>query len=221
MAKGKDKGETEKKINCQLPGADMLEAGKSVDEIMQALQDDLSPEHDRFCREYILDDNQTRAYMRAYPDSSYGAAAVSAHHLLKNPKICARIGTLRAERNKRLEVSADKVLRRLEARASVTPRDLYKPDGSFIPIHELHPDVAIGIKSVEVTELFEGQGEDKQAVGLIRKITMFDGKASDELIGRNLSMWKDVGSKDNPLTVDKLSDEALEARLASLESKEQ
>jgi phage terminase small subunit len=217
---GKKAPEGGKQINCQLPGADMLADGKSVGEIMEALQDDLSPEHDRFCREFILDDNQTRAYMRAYPDSSYGAAAVSAHHLLKNPKICQRIDALRDERNKRLEISADKVLKRLEARASVTLRDLYKPDGSFIPIHELDPDVAIGIKSVEVVELFEGQGESKQAIGLLRKITMLDGKASDELIGRNLNMWKDVGSKDNPLTVDKLSDEALEARLAALESKE-
>lgn len=196
MAKGK-KGD----INCQLPGAELLEQGKSVEEVMASLQDDLSPEHDRFCREYILDDNQTRAYMRAYPNSTYGSAATSAWNLLKKPEITARILTLREERNKRLEISADKVLRRLEARASVTPRDFYKADGSFIPVHELDPDVAIGIKSIEVAELYEGNGESKQAIGLIRKITMVDGKASDELIGRNLKMWTDKVEVSGELTL--------------------
>lgn len=202
MAKGEGNSTKGQKVNCQLPGADSVAEGRTVDEALDLLIaiDDLSAQHDLFCREYIIDDNQTRAYMRVYTDSSYGAAAVSAHQLLKNPKIIARIGTLREERYKRLEISADKVLRRLEARAAVTPRDFYKPDGSFIPVHELHPDVAIGIKSIEVAELYDGQGPDKQAIGLVRKITMVDGKASDELLGRNLSLWKEVGSKDNPLT---------------------
>lgn len=189
---GKPKGKG-RNVGSQPPGAGLVAKVKSV-------EDGLSASHDRFCREYIIDDNQTRAYMRAYPDSTYEAAAVSAHHLLKNPKICARIDTLRAERNKRLEINADKVLRRLEARASVTPRDFYKADGSFIPIHELDADVAIGIKSIEVAEFFDGGGPGKQAIGLIRKITMVDGKASDDLLGRNLNLWKDVGSKDNPIT---------------------
>lgn len=188
-----------KKVNCQLPGANLLDEGKSVAEVMATLEDELSPEHERFCREYIFDDNATRAYMRSYPKSSYSAAKVSAHHLLTKPNLISRIDELRAARVKRLEIDGDKVLRRLEARASVTPRDFYKADGSFIPIHELDPDVAIGIKSIEVVELFEGRGEDRQAVGLVRKITMVDGKASDELLGKNLRLWKEVGSEDNPL----------------------
>ena len=40
-----------------------------------------------------------------------------------------------------------------------------------------------------------------------------------ELLGRHLVLWKDVGSKDNPLTMDSLSDEELDARLSALEAK--
>ena len=208
-----------KKINCQLPGAELLKEGKSVEEVMAVLDKEMKPEHDHFCREYILDDNATRSYQRAYPNSGYFSAANSAADLLKKPEIKKRIDQLRDERNKRLEISSDKVLRRVEARASFNPRELYHPDGSFIPIHELHPDVAIGIKSIEVDEIFVGRGEERTAIGITRKITCFDGKASDELLGRNLSLWKDVGSKENPFTIDKLSDEQLEARLAELRSK--
>lgn len=208
-----------REVNCMLPGAELLAEGKSVEEVMKALESELKPEHERFCLEYVFDDNQTRAYMRAYPNSTYGAAAVSAHELLKNPKIVARVDALRAERNKRLEISADKVLRRLEARASANIRDLYKPDGTFIPVHELHPDVAIAIKSIEVDEIYVGKGDERTAIGITRKITMLDGKASDELLGKNLKLWKEVGSEDNPLTLETLSTEQLNARLAALEAK--
>ena len=76
---------------------------------------ELSPQHDRFCREYIIDENAVRAYQRAYRESqaTYESAAASATRLLKNAKIQTRIEELRNERNKRLEVSADRVLAEL------------------------------------------------------------------------------------------------------------
>lgn len=40
-----------------------------------------------------------------------------------------------------------------------------------------------------------------------------------ELLGRHLILWRDVGSRENPLTVDSLSDEELSTRLAELEAK--
>lgn len=193
------------KINCQLPGAELLRKGKSVKEIMDHLEGsekiELKAEHERFCGEYIIDDNATRSYMRVYPECGYNSARALSSKLLTNVSIMARVEELREKRNKRLEISADKVLRRLEARASVTPRDLYQADGTFIPIHELHPDIAIGIKSVEVAELYAGTGDQRTAIGLVRKITMNDGKASDELLGKNLKLWKEAGTDDNPVVV--------------------
>ena len=53
-------------------------------------------------------------------------------------------------------------------------------------------------------EFFNSRGEDRQAIGLIKKITCFDGKASDELLGRNLRLWKDVGSSENPAVFEKI-----------------
>jgi hypothetical protein len=208
-----------KPINCQLPGWEDVLGGVPVEEVAKAQERELNPQQERFCREY-LHLNQTRAYIKAYPGTTYETAGANACRLLKDARIIARVEELTAERNKRLEISADKVLRRLEARASFSPVDLYDENNNFIPINELDRDVAIGIKSIEVVELYDnGKGDQKQAIGLIRKITVLDGKASDELLGRNLSLWKEVGSKDNPLTVDKLPDEALDARLAQLEAR--
>lgn len=47
----------------------------------------LSKKHQRFVAEYLKCFNGTRAYMAVYPKSSYEAAMVSAHELLRNPKI--------------------------------------------------------------------------------------------------------------------------------------
>ena len=187
-------------VNCQLIGAEEVAKGKTVKEVVERLEKELKPEHDRFCREYIRDDNATRAYQRSYPNCSYETAMVNGCRLLSNAKIKERVENLRDARNKRLDISADKVLRRLEARASFNMTDLYTPDGSFIPLHELDPDVAIGIKSIEIDEIYVGSGDQRTAIGITRKITCLDGKASDELLGKNLNLWKEVGSKDNPLT---------------------
>lgn len=55
--------------------------------------------HERFANLYVKMGNQTRAYMKVYPDSSYESAAVSAHQLLKNPKVKARVKELNTRTN--------------------------------------------------------------------------------------------------------------------------
>jgi len=147
----------------------------------------LSPQHDRFCREYIVDENAVRAYQRAYKESpaTYESAAASATRLLKDVKIQDRIQKLREERNKRLEVSADKILAELSKLAFSDPRAMFDDDGQLKPVTELDADVAAAISSIDVTQS-----------GV--KVRMADKRAALELLGRNLSMWKDVGSKENP-----------------------
>ena len=49
--------------------------------------------------------------------------------------------------------------------------------------------------------MFQGAGEEKTEIGVVRKITMFDGRASDELLGKYLKLWNDVGSGKNPVIV--------------------
>lgn len=68
----------------------------------------LTAKQERFCLEYLVDRNGTRAAIRA----GYGekGAAVSACRMLKNDKVLARVRELQAEEAERLSLSADAVL---------------------------------------------------------------------------------------------------------------
>ena len=70
--------------------------------------DTLTPRQERFCREFLVDMNGTKASVRA----GYGerSAHVTASRLLTNTKVAARVAELQAETAKRLEVTADTVM---------------------------------------------------------------------------------------------------------------
>lgn len=77
---------------------------------------------ERFCQEMLVDDNGAAAAARAgYPKRS---ANRRAYELLQLPEVQARIAELRAERSKRTEITADKVLEEFWAIAKADPREL-------------------------------------------------------------------------------------------------
>ena len=67
----------------------------------------LTPKQERFCMEYLVDRNGTRAAIRA----GYGekGAGVAACRMLKKPNILARVRELQAEEAERLSLTADAV----------------------------------------------------------------------------------------------------------------
>jgi len=173
--------------------AKVKEGGKT-----EEVRKPLTLQEERFCREMLRDGVKVRSYLRAFKekDVTYGSASVMAARLLENVAIQDRIKELEKERNKRLELSTDKVLRRIENRASFNPQDCVDAEGNYLPLHQLDPDVAACIQSLEVEIIADKEGGQ---LGFVRKYKFHDSHKSDELIGRNLKLWKDVGSKDNPL----------------------
>ena len=150
----------------------------------------LDSRHERFCREYIHNGgNGTRAYMKVYPAAAYNSARALASELLTNLNILERIKELRTEREKRLDVSGDKIIRELAKLAFFNSQDLYDDDGRVKPIHELDRDTAAAITSIEVVERVTGDG-DTGALEFTRKIRMADKKAALELLGKNQGLWE-------------------------------
>lgn len=138
-----------------------------------------------FAAEYLLDFNATQAAVRAgYSEktaSSIGAA------LLRKAPVAGRIAALRAERARRVAVSADQVLSELARIAFADPRDLMEwgPDGVRLRDSAgLTAEQAAG-----VAEVAEGSG------GTLR-LKKHDKVRALELIGRHLGMFKDKVEAD-------------------------
>lgn len=71
----------------------------------------LTEKQRRFCEEYLIDLNATRAYMAAYPSTKKeSTASVCAAKLLRNVKVQNFLQELRQERQERTQITQDEVL---------------------------------------------------------------------------------------------------------------
>lgn len=85
----------------------------------------------KFCREYAINHNGTRAYRLAFPTKSYGTARANASRLLTKANIKREIAAIEAEHLRATGISARRVLRELAAIAFFDIGDVYEsgPDG--------------------------------------------------------------------------------------------
>jgi len=160
----------------------------------------LTEKEEWLCREFVSDagENQTRAYMRVFPSCAYDSARTLAARMFADVRISQRIDELRVERTKRLEITADRVMMELAKLAFYDPRGFFDDDGRLKPINEIDADQAAVIGGIET--IHKVVGEESDGITVLTKIKLPEKKGALELIGRNLNMWKEVGSKDNPVT---------------------
>lgn len=161
----------------------------------------LTEKEEWVCREFVTDngENQTRAYMRAYKSSSYDCAKTEANRLFTKPYIKRRIEELRAERSKRLEISADKVLTEMAKLSFYDPRAFFDADGRLKPIDEIDPDQAAVLAGIDVTTKIVG--EEKDGIVMLTKIKLPDKGANLERLAKHLGLFeRDNRQKTDPLT---------------------
>jgi phage terminase small subunit len=120
-------------------------------------------------REFLANGEiQCRAFMRVYPNYSYDMARTESSKVFAKLHIKRRIKELRDERNKRLEITADKVLAEIAKLSFYDPRDFFDADGRLKPIDELDPDHAAVIAGIET--MHKVVGEDKDGVVVMTKL---------------------------------------------------
>lgn len=149
----------------------------------------LSPKRQRFVDEYLKDLNATQAAIRA--GYSAKSAYSQAHDLLKNPEISEAIAAGQAKASISANVTAERVLLELARLAFLDPRQLYQADGTLRPIKELPDDVAACLSSIEVTEECRGEGENRELVGLTKKVRLWDKPKALALLCKHLNLTPD------------------------------
>ena len=121
----------------------------------------------RFVAEYLIDMNATNAAIRA--GYSKKTAGVQGPRLLGNVRVAAQIAEKTGKRLARLEITADRVLQELAKLAFYDPGALLESDGSMKQIKDIDDVTRMAVAGLEVTELFEGTGDEKHAYGLLKK----------------------------------------------------
>ena len=152
----------------------------------------LTPKQKIFADEYLIDLNATRAYKVAYPRvKNEETAAAAGARLLRNVKVVEYVQKRMDERAQRTEITQDRVLQELAKLGFFDIRRLFDDSGKPLDITGLDDETAACIAGLEVMDVYEGTGEDKEFVGYVKKYKLSDKLKALELIGRHLGMFKD------------------------------
>lgn len=153
---------------------------------------DLNEKQKRFCEEFLIDLNATRAATRA--GYSEKTAYSIGSELLNKPEVQSYISHLKQLRSDRTEITADRVVEELAKIAFSDIRKLYKEDGFLKRPHEMG-DEALFVSGIETDELFSfiPGSDQKEKVGETKKVKMCDKIRALENLGKHLGIFE----KDN------------------------
>lgn len=142
----------------------------------------------RFCEEYLVDLNATKAAIRAgYSEESAGSIG---HENLKKPDVQEYISRRQKELQEATGITQKRVLEEYAKVAFLDIRKYYTVDGALKPIRELDDDAAGALAGVEVYEEKTGE-EDVEATGSTKKIKTYDKVKALDSLARHLGMFTD------------------------------
>nr|WP_314520706.1 terminase small subunit [uncultured Lelliottia sp.] len=147
----------------------------------------LTAMQEAYCQSYIkTPENQSQAAIDA--GFSPNTAAVKASVMMRDERIQKRIAELMEERNKRTRVSADYVLMRLVEIDQMDVLDILNDDMSIKPVSEWPKVWRQYLTGFELADMFEGRGDEKELVGILKKIKWPDKVKNLELIGKHVDV---------------------------------
>jgi phage terminase small subunit len=132
----------------------------------------LSLKQKRFCEEYMIDLNATQAAMRA--GYSPKTANEQGARLLAKVSVQKYLQEQAQTLSEKATLASESVLKRFGKIAFSDIRTYFDKNGKLKPIHELDDDAAAAIASIEVEELWVGNGKSRTQVGVVKKIRFFD-----------------------------------------------
>lgn len=146
----------------------------------------------RFCDEYLIDLNATRAYRVAYPNCKKSETARKlGSRMMTNDDVQNYIADKMKEREQRTEITQDMVIKELAKIAFLDIRKLYNENGKLKNIADIDNDTAGAIASLETLEEYEGYRDYREKIGDTQKVKLLDKTKALELLGRHLGIFND------------------------------
>ncbi|WP_447875349.1 terminase small subunit [Serratia fonticola] len=185
----------------------------------------LNARKELFCREYIVDLKAGPAAIRA--GYSEKTAYSAGPRMLLEPDVKTRINQLKQERIDQLGIDANYVLLRLYEIDQMDVLDILHEDMSIKNVSDWPPVWRRYLSGFDLAEMFEGQGDDRDMVGILKKIRWPDKVKNLELLDKHLSVQtsnKQEESAENKeksaLNIQriKLTNEKLQAEIDNLKN---
>lgn len=141
----------------------------------------------RFVQEYLVDLNATQAAIRAGYSSR--SAKQHADAMLSRPHIAAAVAAAQAARSQRTEIDQDYVLARMVEIDQMDVLDIMGDTMELKPVSQWPRVWRQYLSGFDLAEMFEGRGEDRDMIGILKKIKWPDKIKNLELLGRHLGMF--------------------------------
>lgn len=145
----------------------------------------LNDKQEMFCREYLIDLNATQAAIRA--GYSEKTANAQSSRLLINVNIQNRIKELKSNRNERVEIDADYVLKRLVEIDQMDVLDIINDDGKLKPISEWPKTWRTTLSGFDISTTIRDYDESTEET-ILKKIKWPDKVKNLELLGKHVKV---------------------------------
>lgn len=146
----------------------------------------LTSKQKRFVEEYLIDLNATQAAIRA--GYSQRTARQIGEENLSKPDIFFAVQEAQVKRSERVQVDADYVLARLVEIDRMDVLDIMTDAMSLKPLSEWPKVWRQYLTGFDLAELFGGSGDDRAAIGVLKKIKWPDKVKNLELLGKHVSV---------------------------------
>lgn len=174
------------------------------DMTLDELREMVSDREFQFCQNLLLTVNQTKAAIDA--GFSEKSARQQSTRLMTRPEIQRILQILRADREDRLQVRQDNVLRHVGYIAFADPRKAFDANDRLLPPSHWPDEIAYSISSIKTTELHD---DDGNVVGHTNEIKFWNKNDAQTLAARHLGMLNDKVTLD---VTDELADRLARAR---------
>lgn len=160
----------------------------------------LTDKQKRFVAEYLVDLNATAAAIRA--GYSKKTAEVIGYENLRKPQIEAAINQAKQEREQRTEITQDMVIRECAKLAFFDIRKMFDGNGKPLDISQLDNDTAAALVGLDVQDVYNFTGDEKQFIGYVKKYKMADKLKALELLGRHVGAFDKQEKQENGVLAD-------------------
>jgi phage terminase small subunit len=150
---------------------------------------EFTPQEKRFCHEYVACNmNATQAVIKA--GYSIKGARQRGSELLTKVDIKKYVKHLQNDLAARCGITADMILKEMAKLGMSNIKKVVNENNQLRNLHEMDDDDTAAITSIEIEEIYEGRGADRQLIGYNKKIKLSDKQRSLEGINRMLGFNK-------------------------------